>query len=80
MSRGLYAGKISAPNLTSHTIMVLLSRTSFMQNQAQVRYFRNLQPESCDLTISLSGYSKRSQNLTLMPKTFDTMAHNYIFE
>ena len=28
MSRGLYAGKILAPDLTSHTIMALLSRTS----------------------------------------------------
>ena len=28
MPRGLYAGKIFAPNLTSHNIMALLSRTS----------------------------------------------------
>ena len=28
MSRGLYAGKILAPNLTSDTIMALQSRTS----------------------------------------------------
>ena len=28
MPRGLYTGKILAPNLTSHTIMALLSRTS----------------------------------------------------
>ena len=28
MLQGLYTGKILAPNLTSHTIMALLSRTS----------------------------------------------------
>ena len=32
MSRGLYAGKILAPNLISHTIMALLLRTSLIVN------------------------------------------------
>ena len=40
MSRGLYAGKILAPNLTSHTIMPLLSRTSLMRKNLEDAYPR----------------------------------------
>ena len=36
MLRGLYTGKILAPNLTSHTIIALLSRTSSSYTQSKI--------------------------------------------
>ena len=39
MLKGLYTGKILAPNLTSHTIMALLSRTSLIVKFLTIRIF-----------------------------------------
>ena len=52
MSR-VYAGKILAPNLTSHSILALLSRTSLIFNEHNFQYLHVVRSPTVKFFVEL---------------------------